>query len=130
MKPLLPFVSPFLSLSLQRPQEDSAIDWSADIPEASALLSPYVPLASEHVSSPHVLLHNTGSNSKNRAEFATPSLLDYGKGQLVITSSWDGAYQALSIFGTEDTQSKDSEMILKYIKRIRTYIKHHPVVIR
>jgi len=32
----------------------------------------------------------------------------------------------LFIFGTKDTQSKDSKMILKSIKRIRTYIKHHP----
>ena len=127
MKLLSPFISPFLSPGLQRPQKDSAIDWSMDIPEASVSFSPYVPPASEHVSLPHVPLHNTDSNGKNRAESIAPSLLDYGKGQPAIASSWDGAHQALSIFGIEDTQSKDSEMILKSIKRIRTYIKHHPV---
>jgi len=50
-----------------------------DIPEASASLSPYVPLASEHVSLPHVPLHNTDSNSKNRAESAASFLLDYSE---------------------------------------------------
>ena len=79
------------------------MDWSADIPEAPASLSPHVPPASEHVSSPHIPLHNTGLNSKNRAESAAPSLLDYGEGQPAIASSWDGAHQVLSIFGTEDT---------------------------
>jgi len=103
------------------------MDWSTDIPEAPTPPSPHISPASEHVSSPCVPLHNTGSNGKNRAESAAPSLLDYGKGQLAIASSWDGAHQALSIFRTEDTQSKDSKMILKSIKRIRTYIKHHLV---
>ena len=96
-----------------------------DIPEAPASPSLCVPPASEHVSSPHVPLYNMGSNGRNKAE--APSLLDYSEGQLAITSSWDGAHQALSIFGTEDTQSKDSKMILKSIKRIRIYIKHHPI---
>ena len=95
-----------------------------DIPEAPASPSLCVPPASEHVSSSHVPLYNMGSNGRNKAE--APSLLDYSEGQLAITSSWDGAHQALSIFGTEDTQSKDSKMILKSIKRIRIYIKHHP----
>ena len=103
------------------------MDWSADIPEAPASPSPHVPPASEHVSLPHVPLHNMGSNSKNRAESAAPSLLDYREGQLAIASSWNGAYQVVSIFGTEDTHFKDSEMIHKSIKRIRIYIKHHPV---
>jgi len=68
-----------------------------------------------------------GSNGKNRAEYVAFSLLDYNEGQPAIASSWNGAHQVLSIFGTENTQSKDSKIILKSIKRIRTYIKHHPV---
>ena len=56
------------------------MDWSADIPEA--LVSPllHVSLASEHVLLPHVPLHNMGLNSKNKAESAASSLLDYGEG--------------------------------------------------
>ena len=127
MKLLLPFISPFLSPGLQRPQKDSAINWSTDIPEAPVLSSLYVPPASEHVSLPHIPLHNMGSNGKNRAEYVAFSLLDYNEGQPAIASSWDGAHQVLSIFRTEDTQSKDSKIILKSIKRIRTYIKHHLV---
>ena len=33
----------------------------------------------------------------------------------------------LSIFGSEDTQFKDAEMIFKTIRRIKAYIKHHLV---
>ena len=89
-KPLSPFVSLFLSPSLQRPQVDSDMDWSMDIPDTPTSPSLHILPASEHMSSPHVLphvpLHNMGSNSKNRAEF-TASVLDYGEGQLVITNS-------------------------------------------
>ena len=80
MKPLSPFVSLFLSPGLQRPQEDLAIDWSTDIPESPVSPSLHIPLASEHVLLPHDLLHNTGSNGKNRAESATSFLLYYGEG--------------------------------------------------
>ena len=45
----------------------------------------------------------------------------------MITSSWDGAHQALSIFGTEDTIFKDTKMIFNSIRRLRSYIKHHLV---
>jgi len=64
-----------------------AIDWNIDIPEAPTSFSLCVPPASEHVSLPHDPLHNTGSNDKNRAKSAASSLLDYGEGQLAITSS-------------------------------------------
>ena len=33
----------------------------------------------------------------------------------------------LSIFRIEDTILKDTEMIFEFIRRIKTYIKHHPV---
>ena len=68
-----------------------------------------------------------GSNGKNRTESAAPSVLDYGEGQPLITSSWDGAHHVLSIFRTEDTIFKDAEMIYDSIRRLRNYIKHHPV---
>ena len=106
------------------------MDWSTDIPEAPTLPSPCVPSVSEYMSMPHVSshvsLHNMGSNSKNRAE-STASVLDYSKGQPAITHSWDGVHQVLFIFRTENSQAKDSEMIYRSIKRIGTYIKHHPV---
>ena len=103
------------------------MDWSMDIPEAPVSPSLHVPSTSEHVSSSQVPLHNMGSNSKNRAESAAPSVLDYSEGQLVTPSSWDGAYHVLSIFRSEDTQFKDTEMIFKSIRRIKAYIKHHSV---
>jgi len=63
----------------------------------------------------------------NRVESVTPFILDYSEGQLVTPSSWDGVYHVLSIFGSKNTQFKDSEIIFKSIRRIRAYIKHHPV---
>ena len=68
-----------------------------------------------------------GSNGKNRAESATPSILDYGEGQPSIASSWNRAYYMLSIFEMEDTIFKDTKMIYDSIRRLRNYIKHHPV---
>ena len=70
-----------------------------------------------------------GSSNKNRAEFGdfAPTLLDYSDNQLVITSSWDRAFYAVSIFETEKTWSKDAANIHMSIKRIGSYIKSHPV---
>ena len=126
-KQLSPFVSPFLSSGFQRSQKDMDMDWSMDTPQAPVSPSLYFFPTKEHVLSPHVPLHNMGSNSKNRAEFTAPSVLDYSEGQLSITSSWDGAHQVLSIFGTEDTIFKDAKMIFNFIRRLRSDIKHHPV---
>jgi len=88
-KTSLPFVSPFLSSGFQRPQNDSSMDWSMDIPTTPASSLPCVPLAREHMLSPHVPLPNTGSSGKNRVESnnSGPSLLDYGNNQPVIASS-------------------------------------------
>ena len=126
-KQLLPFVSPFLSPGFQRPQEDSEMDWSMDTPQAPASPLPHVPPTSEHIPLPHVPLHNMGSNGKNRAEPAVLFVLDYSEGQPAVASTWDGAHHALSIFGTGDMVLKDSELMFKSIRRMRNYIKHHPV---
>jgi len=127
-KLLSPFVSPFLSPGLQRPQDDLSMDWSTDIPDAPASPLLCVPPARGHVLLPHDPLHITGSSCKNRTESgdSTPTLLDYGNNQLVITSSWDGAFHVVSIFGTEKTWSEDTVNIHKSIKRIGSYIKNHP----
>jgi len=126
-KQLSPFVSPFLSPGFWRPQEDADMDWSTDSPQAPASLPLHVPPASEHVPSPHVPLHNMGSNGKNRAVPAAPSVLDYSEGQPAVTSAWDGAHHVLSIFGTGDMVLKDAESMFKSIRRLRDYIKRHPV---
>ena len=125
-KQSLPFVSPFLSPDFQRPQKDLDMDWSMDPPQAPASPSLCVTLASEYVLSPHVPSHNKGSNSKNRAESTASLVLSYGEGQPAVSRSWDGAHYALSIFGSEDTLTKDSEMIYKSLKRLRSFVKHHP----
>ena len=86
-KQSLAFVSPFLSPGFQRPLENLDIDWSMDSSQAPASSFPCVAPASEHIPSPHVPLHNKGSNGKNRAVSTVPSILDYGEEQLAITSS-------------------------------------------
>ena len=125
-KQLLPFVSPFLSPGFQRPQEDLGIDWSMDPAQAPALPSLRVTPASEHIPSPHVPLHNKGSNSKNRVESTVPLVLSYSEGQPAISCNWDGAHHALSIFRSEDTLAKYSEMIYDSLMRLRSFVKHHP----
>jgi len=128
-KTSLPFVSLFLSPGFQRPQDDSSIDWSVDVPTASASPSLYVPSAGEHMSSPHVLLPNTGSSGKNRAESDDfgPSLLDYDNNQPAITSSWNGAFHMVSIFRTKNSGSENATNILESIKQIGLYISNHSV---
>jgi len=123
----LSFISPFLSPSFQRPQDNSFMDWSMDVPTAPTSPLLYIPPAGEHVSLPHVTLPNTDSSSKNRMESndSSPSLLDYGNNQPVITSSWDGAFHVVSIFRTENSGSEDAANILKSIEQIGSYISNH-----
>jgi len=83
--------------------------------------------ASEHIPSPHIPSHNKDSNGKNRAESTVPLVLNYSEGQLAISRNWDGEHHALSIFRTEDTLAKDSEMMFDSIVRLRSFIKHYPV---
>ena len=125
----LPFVSPFLSPGFQKPQDDSSMDWSVDVPTAPVSPSLCVPPAGEHVLLPYVLLHNMGSSGKNKAESdnSGPSLLDYSNNQLVIVSSWNEAFHVVSIFRTENSRSEDAANILKSIKQISSYISNYPV---
>ena len=128
-KPFLPFIGPFLSPGLQRPQNDSSMDWSANIPDAPASPLLCVPPAREYMSSSYDPLHNTGSSGKNSMESgdSISTLLDYSDNQPVIASSWNGAFHAVSIFGTEKTWSENAAIIHKSIKRIDSYIKNHSV---
>ena len=63
------------------------MDWSMDTLQAPVSSSLHIPPVKEHVLSPHVPLHNMGSNSKNRAESTAPFVLDYSEGQPLIASS-------------------------------------------
>ena len=94
------------------------MNWSMDVPTTLTSLPLYVSLAEEYMLLPHVLLPNTGSSGKNRAESddSGPFLLDYDNNQLVIASSWDGAFYAVSIFRTKNSGSKDAANILKSIE--------------
>ena len=98
-----------------------------DPPQAPISSSLHVAPASEQVPLPHVPSHNKDSNSKNRAESTAPLVLNYSEEQPAISCNWDGAHYALSIFGTEDTLAKDSEMMFDSIVRLRSFIKHYPV---
>ena len=90
-------------------QDNSPMDWSADTSHTIPQL--HVPMPQD---SPH---------SNNVLEM----LLDYGNGQLADVSSWDGVFQAVSLFGTKETLSKDAAHIHKFLVRISNYIKNHPV---
>jgi len=125
-KQSLPFVSLFLSPGFQRSQEDLDMDWSMDSPQAPASPLLCVTPASEHIPSPHVPSHNKGSNGKNRVESTAPLILSYGEEQPAISRNWNGAHHVLSIFRSEDTLAKDSEMIYDSLTRLRSFVKHHP----
>jgi len=62
------------------------------------------------VLSPHAPLHNRDAREKRRAEpiDSGPSLLNYGRKQPLILSSWDGVHHALSIFGTDEMSKIDA----------------------
>ena len=138
----------FINPSLQRPRDNSSMDWSSDIPEVQFSPLPHVPPAGENVLSPHVPLHNSpcvtsaegilssphvpspnmDSYGKRRAvsNDSDPSVLNYGNNQPTIASSWNGAFHALSIFGTEESNVEDVKNIHKSLNRIIEFIKHHP----
>jgi len=108
-----------------REQEDLSMDWSANDPHTSPTL--HVP-PSEHVLSPHVPLSQGGSSSSNKSEMSSfnQSLLNYGNGQPSDASSWDGVFQAVSLFRTKEALSTDTMNIHESLVRIGNYIKNRP----
>jgi len=117
----------FCNPSHSSPRDDLSIDWSEDIPEAQSSPTLCASPASEHVSSPQVLLSNSDSMERSRAESnnSGPSVLNYGNNQPSIASSWDGAHHVLSIFGTQKTTTIDAANITQSISRMIDYFKHN-----
>jgi len=107
----------FNNPSHSRPRDESLMDWSKNIPEVQSLPVPCVSPASEHMPSPRVL--RVESNNSG------PSVLNYGNNQPTIASSWDGAYYALSIFGTQETSATDAANITQLITRMINYFKYN-----
>jgi len=93
----------FCNPSHSSPRNDLSMDWIEDIPEAQSSPTPCASPVGEHMLLPQVPLSNRNSIERSRAESnnSGPSVLNYGNNQLSITSSWDGAHHALSIFGTQ-----------------------------
>ena len=130
-KILSPFVNPFLSPSIQMPENDSSIDQSANI-----LATPTSPLlcillTNKYILLPHAPLCNLGPSGKSRVEssVSTSILLDYGNNQLAIANFQNSTFHIVSIFGTEKTWSENVSNIFELIKRIGSYIKSHPAEI-
>jgi len=137
----------FLKPGEQRPRNKLFMDWSTDIPEVQFSSLSRVPSAGENMSLPHVPLHNSpcvtsageilssshipspnrDSSKKKRADSndSGPSVLNYGNNQPMIASSWDGAFHALSIFGTEESNVEDVKNIHESLNRIIELIKHY-----
>ena len=70
-----------------------------------------------------------GTSGNNRLEPSSSDsvLLNYSKGQSLDSSSWDGAFQAISLFEAKETSSKDTKNINNSLIRIGSYIKNHPL---
>ena len=112
----------------QVPRDDSSMDWSEDIHEVQASPTPRVPPVRENVSSPRAPLHNRDAKGKGRTDSndSGPSLLNYGRIQLAIPSSWDGAHHALSIFGTDHSVEIDATNMAQSLLRVVEYIVNNP----
>jgi len=80
------------------------------------------------MSSPHALLHNRDVKGKRRMDLIDSGslLLNYGRNQLLIPSSWNGAHHVLSIFGTDEMSEIDVINMTQLISRIIDYIKNNP----
>jgi len=117
----------FVKPGLQVPRDESSMDWSEDTPEVQSSPTPCVSPAGENVSSPHALLYNRDVKGKRRIDLidSGPSLLNYGRNQPSIPSSWDRAHHTLSIFGTDETSEIDAINIAQSISRIIDYIKNN-----
>jgi len=117
----------FVKPGLQVSRDESSMDWSKDTPEVQSSPTPRVSPAGENRSSPHALLHNRDVKGKRRTDSINsgPSLLNYGRNQPSIPSSWDGAHHALSIFRTDETSEIDAINMAQLISRIIDYIKNN-----
>jgi len=114
----------FLSPGQTSTRDDLSMDWSAhDAPSSPA---PHASPASEYVASPQVPLSNRDPLKRSRAEHSSPFVLNYSNNQLSIATSWDGAYHALSIFGTQETSVIDAANITQSISRMIDYFKYNP----
>ena len=83
---------------LQVPRDESLMDWSEDTPEVQS--SPI----------PCALLYNRDTKEKRRTDLidSGPLLLNYGRNQPSILSSWDRAHHILSIFRTNEISEIDA----------------------
>jgi len=118
----------FMKPRLQEPGDESSMDWSEDISEVQSSPTLHVSPAGENMLSSCALLHNRDAREKRRAELidSGPSLLNYGRKQPLILSSWDGVHHILSIFGTDETSKIDAINMAQSISRIIDYIKSSP----
>jgi len=94
--------------------------------------TPCVSSAERNVPSPCAPLSNRNAKEKKRANLvdSSPSVLNYGRNQLAILSSWEGAHHALSIFGTDSTakiDAKNMAHMTQSISRIINYIRNNLV---
>jgi len=118
----------FLNPGSQVPRDESSMDWSEDMPEVQSTPMSCISHAERNMSSPHAPLLKRDAKEKGRTDSidSGPSVLNYGRNQLAIPSSWDGAHHALSIFGTDQTAKIDARNIAQSIMRIIDYIRNNP----
>jgi len=118
----------FVKSRLQEPRDESLMDWNEDIPEVQSSSIPCVSSAGENVLLSHALLHNRDAKGKRRTESidSGPLLLNYGRKQPSIPSSWDKAHHVLFIFRTDETSEIDVINMAQSISRIINYIKSSP----
>jgi len=100
----------FMKTKLQELRNELSMNWSKDIPEVQFLPTSRISPAGENMLSPHAPLHNRDVRGKRKAELIDCGslLLNYGRKQPLILSSWDGVHHILSIFGIDKTSKIDA----------------------
>ena len=123
-KPISLTNSLFLSLGFQSTQDNSSMDWSTNPAPVSP--PPHAPPTEVCMSLPHVPLPHMGSRDNSRLELnsSDTKLLDYDNNQPSDKSSWNGVFQAVSLFGTKKTISNDAANIYASLVKISKYIKN------
>jgi len=117
----------FMKLRSQVPRNESSMDWSTDTLEVQPMPTSYISPVGRNMLSPRTPLHNRNAKGKGRMDSidSDPSLLNYGRNQPSIPSSWNEAHYALSIFGTDQTPEIDARNMAQSITRIIDYIKNN-----
>jgi len=103
------------------PQQSSfSNNWRDDI-DMVVDISTSVPTIQDNV----LLSHVQGMSTSTMRSNIESTAISYGDNQPVDPNLWDGSFSPISIFGVNESLSKNTKNIVHSLQRIRTYIKQY-----